>query len=54
MLESDGILNCFRIVQVLPSLSPIMADEVPTTPIAMQTTTVGHVTEFKLLMGGVV
>jgi hypothetical protein len=54
MLESDGILNCFRTVQVLPSLSPMIAGKVPTTPIAIQTTTVGHETELKLVTEGVV
>jgi hypothetical protein len=54
MPDSDVILNCFRTVQVLPSLSPMMAGNVPTTPIAMQTTTVGHETELKPLTEGVV
>jgi hypothetical protein len=54
MLESDGILNCFRTVQVLPSFSRMTAGKVPMTPIAAQTTIVGHETELKLVIEGVV
>jgi hypothetical protein len=54
MLESDEILNCFKTVHVLPSLSPIMAGKIPTIPTAMHTTIVGHETELKCVTDGVV
>jgi hypothetical protein len=52
MLESEGMLNCFKTAQVLPSLSPRIAGNVPTVPIAMHTTTVGHDMELKLATEG--
>jgi hypothetical protein len=48
------MLNCFRTVQVLPSLSPMIVWKLPTTPIAMQTTIVGHETDLRLVTEGVV
>jgi hypothetical protein len=54
MLEREEILNCCRIVQVWPSLSPRIAGKIPTVPIAMQTTTVGHETELNPDTEGVV
>jgi hypothetical protein len=52
MLETEGILNCFKTVHVLPSLSPRMAGKIPVIPIAMHTTIVGHDTELKLVTEG--